>query len=555
MLPTLTLEVLENIFKYLHYKDLNALCLTCKYLYKMTLQQLRSRWKDRKLFISQLQTGPIEQKLKMPRLALLKAIHVGSPTDPIMQYGSNNYSHEGLQKLLGVLRKFKNITELFLTNVKVNHLPTLQLAKIVKNLDTLDLTYTDITLQQLRPLLRNMSKKTTMDYINLTGAKLKSIPEKELAMGLQKVSYVQLSFSNILPQQLSRVLDYRDGKNRIRTLIFQQPPLSFIPDWEFWTGPVLWNSIQNLHGLSILERWGPPYWTGHLEVICRAVESSRSITQLQISQDSHINLLFNDMEITDFQRPLPLTLSPQQFAQCLSKLTSLTLEGLFIPITPEQYSCLLEKIASKQSNLETLEIESTDLSSIDEKILAGALTRLKTCSLAYTSLTIRQCIHIFQTLQELKTAMITGIDLSGLRHINSVDKFVFAKVCGRLKWVNLQNMNLSTDHWTEYMKQIVSQKQVVTTSAGWENNPSLSGVCPNLLRNAILKLEHVNLAYCRIPTLRSLDIVKGCLEGKVTRLINLIEDECYHSDYQERISKLIQDYQNRGGKLITRIFY
>ena len=114
----------------------------------MTLQQLRSRWKDRKLFISQLQTGPIEQKLKMPRLALLKAIHVGSPTDPIMQYGSNNYSHEGLQKLLGVLRKFKNITELFLTNVKVNHLPTLQLAKIVKNLDTLDLTYTDITLQQ-----------------------------------------------------------------------------------------------------------------------------------------------------------------------------------------------------------------------------------------------------------------------------------------------------------------------------------------------------------------------------------------------------------------------
>ena len=113
MLPTLTLEVLENIFKYLHYKDLTALCLTCKYLYKMTLQQLCSRWKDRKLFISQLQTGPIEQKLKMPRLALLKAIHVGSPTDPIMQYGSNNYSHEGLQKLLGVLRKFETITDLF----------------------------------------------------------------------------------------------------------------------------------------------------------------------------------------------------------------------------------------------------------------------------------------------------------------------------------------------------------------------------------------------------------------------------------------------------------
>ena len=139
--------------------------------------------------------------------------------------------------------------------------------------------------------------------------------------------------------------------------------------------------------------------------------------------------------------------------------------------------------------LKTLNIEATDLSSVDSVLLASAVTSLEQVAFWQTDLTPQQAKDILMTICEgdsqLKTLTIAGANLS------SVEEGLLKKAVNSLENVNLWGTKLTQQQIEENLTAVSLGSSRLKKLTLAVNN--LSSVAAKLLASAVASLEQVDL--------------------------------------------------------------
>ena len=158
-------------------------------------------------------------------------------------------------------------------------------------------------------------------------------------------------------------------------------------------------------------------------------------------------------------------------------------------ITHQQTKEIFTAICAGGSRLKTLAIEGTSLAQLDSGLLATAVNNLEQVDISNTELTNQQTKEILTVVcgggSRLKTLIIAWTDLS------SVEEGLLARAVTSLEEVNLGHTNLTKQQLEAILKAISKDHSQLKSLDIGSNNLSL--VEPCLLSRAVTSLENMKL--------------------------------------------------------------
>ena len=181
-------------------------------------------------------------------------------------------------------------------------------------------------------------------------------------------------------------------------------------------------------------------------------------------------------------------------------------------LTPQQLTSLCQQMKNS-GHMKSLHLERMDISSVEPKLLADAVSTLEEVNLTLTELTARQVNDIFlglQTNTRMKSLNLTQNDLS------TVDPNILGDTVSRISKVDLGQTRLTTQQATSVCS--AQKENTALTSLNLRFN-NLSSVNPTILSEAVSTLSKVDLSFCQLNTHQVLSlcaVLKS--ETELTRL-------------------------------------
>ena len=238
-------------------------------------------------------------------------------------------------------------------------------------------------------------------------------------------------------------------------------------------------------------------------ILASAVSRLITVTLHRLSKDQS-EALFSAMREGTELRTLELydsdlsSVDPHLLASGLNKVETFTLIESHSQLTRIQWEAVLTGI-SQHSQLKHLMVEDSSLSPVDPLILASGLTRLQTVWLIGCNLTPAQC-------EALCTAIIRGTQLT----LSTVDPHLLAIAVNKLENVNLSHCQFSSVQFETLFTAIIRGTQLTELDLS-NNYSSFSTVDPLLLAKAVNKLENLNLSYCKLSSVQCETLLNNIL--------------------------------------------
>ena len=143
----------------------------------------------------------------------------------------------------------------------------------------------------------------------------------------------------------------------------------------------------------------------------------------------------------------------RMLARAVSKLERL--RGIIF--TQEQIKLVLAAICEGASQLKHLDFEKINLFSLDPQLLAKAVTKLQSVTMALNQLSRGHVEAIFASMNQVTQLTKLWIQRNNL---SSVDSEVFAKVINKMEDVNLVKTSLSSEQVTQILRQSLKQTKL-----------------------------------------------------------------------------------------------
>ena len=159
-------------------------------------------------------------------------------------------------------------------------------------------------------------------------------------------------------------------------------------------------------------------------------------------------------------------------------------------LTSQQAEEILTAVCAQGSALKTLDIRGNRLSLVEEGLVARAVTSLKQVNLGDTELTQRQAEEIFTAISE-RDCQLENLDLQG-SNLSSVEPNILARTLNSLKEASFANTEL-TEVQTDALLNAISAGHSKLRTLDIQYN-TLSLAEPALLVSAVTSVENVNLS-------------------------------------------------------------
>ena len=148
---------------------------------------------------------------------------------------------------------------------------------------------------------------------------------------------------------------------------------------------------------------------------------------------------------------------------------------------------VLNVICSREGQGMNLRLKNKNVSGVDAELLASAVIKLETLEFSNTKLTQQQIVAILTAVSDGRK--MTKLDIS-FNDMSGIDTKLLAKAVTKIKKLNITDTNL-TQEQAEAILTAVSEENVVSKLYIGFNN--LSGVDPGLMAKAFTNLKKLNV--------------------------------------------------------------
>ena len=168
---------------------------------------------------------------------------------------------------------------------------------------------------------------------------------------------------------------------------------------------------------------------------------------------------------------------------------------------------VLNVICSREGQGMNLRLKNKNVSGVDAELLASAVIKLETLEFSNTQLTQQQIVAILTAVSDGRK--MTKLDIS-FNDMSGIDKKLLAKAVTKMKKLNITDTNL-TQEQAEAILTAVSEENVVSKLYIGFNN--LSGVDPGLMAKAFTNLKKLNVNHSELTHRQIVKILTAFCKG------------------------------------------
>ena len=394
-----------------------------------------------------------------------------------------NITHQQAAAILTAVSEGSTLTEL---NIGYNNLSGVDLellAKVVTNLDTLNLTNTKLTQQQIASVITSASKGSKLKKLNISENDLSGVDPGLLAKAVVNLETLDIGNTKLTQQQAAVIFSGVCEGSRLNVLNISDNNLSEVEP------ELLAKTVIKLKKLDI--RYSD-ITKQQASVILTAISEGRRLTDLNIG--------FNDLR----------EVCPELMAKAVTNLE--ILDVTFTDLTQQQATAIISTI-SNGSKLIELHFYGDDLSGVDPKLLANIAIKLEILEIGMSELTQQQTAAIFTAISEginLTTLDIRENDLSG------VDPELLANAVTNLEKLNIEFTELTQQQAAAILSNVSEATKLNELNIRWND---LSRVDPGLLAKVVTNLETLYIGNTKLIQEQAVAILSGVINGsKMTEL-------------------------------------
>ena len=394
-----------------------------------------------------------------------------------------NITHQQAAAILTAVSEGSTLTELKIGYNNLSGVDLELLAKVVTNLDTLNLKYTKLTQQQIASVITSASKGSKLKKLNISENDLSGVDPGLLAKAVVNLETLDIGNTKLTQQQAAVIFSGVCEGSRLNVLNISDNNLSEVEP------ELLAKTVIKLKKLDI--RYSD-ITKQQASVILTAISEGRRLTDLNIG--------FNDLR----------EVCPELMAKAVTNLE--ILDVTFTDLTQQQATAIISTI-SNGSKLIELHFYGDDLSGVDPKLLANIAIKLEILEIGMSELTQQQTAAIFTAISEginLTTLDIRENDLSG------VDPELLANAV-----TNLEKLNIEFTELTQQQAAAILSNVSEATKLNELNIRSndLFRVDPGLLAKAVTNLEKLDIGNTFLIQEQAVAILSGVINGsKMTEL-------------------------------------
>ena len=394
-----------------------------------------------------------------------------------------NITHQQAAAILTAVSEGSTLTELKIGYNNLSGVDLELLAKVVTNVDTLNLTNTKLTQQQIASVITSASKGSKLKKLNISENDLSGVDPGLLAKAVVNLETLDIGNTKLTQQQAAVIFSGVCEGSRLNVLNISDNNLSEVEP------ELLAKTVIKLKKLDI--RYSD-ITKQQASVILTAISEGRRLTDLNIG--------FNDLR----------EVCPELMAKAVTNLE--ILDVTFTDLTQQQATAIISTI-SNGSKLIELHFYGDDLSGVDPKLLANIAIKLEILEIGMSELTQQQTAAIFTAISEginLTTLDIRENDLSG------VDPELLANAV-----TNLEKLNIEFTELTQQQAAAILSNVSEATKLNELNIRSndLFRVDPGLLAKAVTNLEKLDIGNTFLIQEQAVAILSGVINGsKMTEL-------------------------------------
>ena len=173
---------------------------------------------------------------------------------------------------------------------------------------------------------------------------------------------------------------------------------------------------------------------------------------------------------------------------------------------------VLNVICSREGQGMNLRLKNKNVSGVDAELLASAVIKLETLEFSNTQLTQQQIVAILTAVSDGRK--MTKLDIS-FNDMSGIDKKLLAKAVTKMKKLNITDTNL-TQEQAEAILTAVSEENVVSKLYIGFNN--LSGVDPGLMAKAFTNLKKLNVNRSELTHRQIVTILTAFCKGNTIHI-------------------------------------
>ena len=173
---------------------------------------------------------------------------------------------------------------------------------------------------------------------------------------------------------------------------------------------------------------------------------------------------------------------------------------------------VLNVICSREGQGMNLRLKNKNVSGVDAELLASAVIKLETLEFSNTQLTQQQIVAILTAVSDGRK--MTKLDIS-FNDMSGIDKKLLAKAVTKIKKLNITDTNL-TQEQAEAILTAVSEENVVSKLYIGFNN--LSGVDPGLMAKAFTNLKKLNVNRSELTHRQIVTILTAFCKGNTIHI-------------------------------------
>eukprot|EP00092_Neocalanus_flemingeri_P020551 GFUD01022264.1.p1 GENE.GFUD01022264.1~~GFUD01022264.1.p1 ORF type:complete len:843 (-),score=156.45 GFUD01022264.1:136-2664(-) len=261
-----------------------------------------------------------------------------------------------------------------------------------------------LSANQINDIIGTMCQSGQIVEFRLCRIDLKEVPEDLLAAMVSTAKVLNISYTKLSTSQLSAIFKATQVADGLEELELKEENLKYVPTYQITA------SIPSLKKVSLDDCSNNNEETAHP----KGAQDSLSDILLE-------GLSSNKMEYMNLGKVQLHTLTTGRYLTG-SRLKKLELEQLF--------STLMA-----QDSIKDISIETSDLSTISEDILAKSLAKMRCVDLSSTNLTSRQLSALFKLLKDSTELEELTLARNIMSHVPAED---LAKSLSRLKKVKLE---------------------------------------------------------------------------------------------------------------------
>ena len=396
-------------------RDLKMVVLVCKCWRE--IGEDPSLWT--RCMVTLASRGDLE-KLDIRRLQQIQVINVRArcfQADELEEMFQTVVTNPPLMPRLPKLREISGLANANISNVE----PRL-LARVVCRLEEVDMRKTNITSEQVRTLFTILCHWSQLKSLNLSVNNLSTVDPAVLSTAVNRLEKLDLNMTKMTSEQVQVLFTTMCQESQLKKLVISNNNLSTVEP------EVLATAVNKLEEVGM---WKTHITSEQAQTLFAAIAEGSSLKKLRIG----INNLSS--------------IEPAVLIRAVRRLEEVGLYGT--QITNEQAETVFAAIA-EESPLKKLILGFDNLTTIEPAVLATAVCRLEEVKMINANITSEQAITMFTAIcqgSQLKRLHITNSNLS------TIEQGVLATAVNRMEEVTMKNTQLSTQHVSCILTQCV----------------------------------------------------------------------------------------------------